>query len=90
MKKSEFINAIAEKADISKNDTKAYLVAVVDVIRDEIKAGGKIAIDGLGTFKMKETKDRVGVNPATGEKIQIKAKKSAKFTASKALKEYVL
>ena len=89
MTKATLIDAIAAKAEIKKVDAEKALNAVIDAITDALKAGEKVQITGFGTFEVKENAERPGVNPATGEKITIKASKAAKFSAGKSLKDAV-
>ena len=81
MNKTELVNAIAEKAEISKADAKKAVDAFVSTVTDALKEGDKIALVGFGTFSVNERPAREGINPATKEKIQIEAKKVAKFKA---------
>ncbi len=81
MNKTELINKIAESAGISKADAKKALEATVDTIKQVLIAGDKIQLIGFGTFAVSERPAREGINPATKEKIQIPAKKVAKFKA---------
>ena len=89
MTKATLIDAIAAKAEIKKVDAEKALNAVIDAITDALKAGEKVQITGFGTFEVKENRERPGVNPATKEKITIKASKAAKFSAGKSLKDAV-
>lgn len=81
MNKTELINKIAESAGISKADAKKALEVTVDTIKQALIAGDKIQLIGFGTFAVSERPAREGINPATKEKIQIPAKKVAKFKA---------
>ena len=81
MNKTELINKIAESAGISKADAKKALEATADTIKQALIAGDKIQLIGFGTFAVSERPAREGINPATKEKIQIPAKKVAKFKA---------
>ena len=89
MNKTEFIAAVAEKAEISKKDSEKALKAFIDVVADELKKGEKIQLVGFGTFEVIERAAREGRNPLTGETMQIKASKAPKFKAGKALKDAV-
>lgn len=80
MTKTDLVNAIAA-AGLSKADSKKALDAVVGAISGALKEGDKVAILGFGTFSVNERPAREGINPATKEKIQIAAKKVAKFKA---------
>lgn len=81
MNKSELINAVAEKAGLSKVAAKSALDATVEVIKDQLAKGEKVQVVGFGTFEVSERGAREGINPRTKEKIQIEAKKVAKFKA---------
>ena len=87
MNKTELIAAIAEKAEISRKDAEKALKAFTDVVAEELKKGEQIQLVGFGTFKVSERAAREGRNPQTGETMQIKASKTPKFTAGKALKD---
>ena len=81
MNKTELVEKIAAGAGISKVDAKKALDATINAIKDALVAGDKIALVGFGTFSVNERPAREGINPATKEKIQIAAKKIAKFKA---------
>lgn len=81
MNKAELINAIAEKAGLSKADAKNALDATIEVISKAMVQNDKVALIGFGTFSVSEKAERTGINPATKEKITIPAKKVVKFKA---------
>ena len=87
MNKQELVAAIAEKAELEKDDAKKALNAFIEVVGDELKKGEKIQIIGFGTFEVSERAAREGRNPQTGEAMEIKASKNPKFKAGKALKD---
>jgi DNA-binding protein HU-beta len=87
MKKSEMIEAIAEKTGVTKVQAKASMDMLVDFIKAGLKKEGRFAVSGLGTFSVGKRAARVGRNPMTGEKLKIKATKTAKFKAAPDLKE---
>ena len=89
MNKTELIAAIAEKAELTKKDSEKALKAFTDVVAEELKKGGKIQLVGFGTFEVAERAAREGRNPQTGKTMKIKASKSPKFKAGKALKDAV-
>ena len=89
MNKTELVNAIAEKAEISKADAKKALDAFVGTGTDALKEGEKIALVGFGTFSVSENAARKGVNPATGATIEIAAKNVEKFKPGAELAEAV-
>ena len=73
MNKTEFIAAVAEKAEISKKDSEKALKAFVDVVAEQLKAGDKVQLVGFGTFEVSERAAREGRNPQTGETMTIAA-----------------
>lgn len=79
MNKAELINAIAEKAGLTKADAKNALDATIEVISEAMVQNDKVALIGFGTFSVSEKAERTGINPATKEKITIPAKKVVKF-----------
>ena len=89
MNKTEFIAAVAEKAEISKKDSEKSLKAFVDVVAEQLKAGDKVQLVGFGTFEVSERAAREGRNPQTGETMTIAACKAPKFKAGKALKDAI-
>ena len=89
MNKTEFIAAVAEKAEISKKDSEKALKAFIDVVAEQLKAGDKVQLVGFGTFEVSERAAREGRNPQTGETMTIAACKAPKFKAGKALKDAI-
>ena len=81
MNKSELIDKIAAGAGLTKADAKKALDATTAAIKEALVAGEKVQLIGFGTFSVNERPAREGINPATKEKIQIAAKKVAKFKA---------
>ena len=89
MNKTQFVEAVAAKADLKKKDAEAAVNAAIAVIEDALKAGEKVQLIGFGTFEVKERGAREGRNPRTGETIKIAASKAPAFTAGKAFKDAV-
>jgi len=81
MNKTELIEKIAAGAGLSKTDSKKALDATVAAVKEALTAGDKVALIGFGTFSVSERPAHEGINPATKAKIQIPAKKVAKFKA---------
>lgn len=87
MNKGQLVEAIVKDTKLSKKDSAAALASVIANITKAVKKeSAGVGLVGFGTFKVVKMKARKGVNPATGEKIKIKAKKVMKFKASKTLK----
>lgn len=89
MNKSELIDQIAKKADISKAAAGRALDATVDAVKASLKKGGIVTLVGFGTFYIGKRAARSGRNPRTGAAIKIKAAKVPKFRPGKALKDAV-
>ena len=89
MNKAELVQAMAERAGLSKSDAEKALNAFVEVVGGELGKGGKVQLVGFGTFEVAERAARTGKNPQTGEAIKIPASKAPKFKAGKALKDVV-
>ena len=89
MNKTELIDKIAAGAGISKADAKKSLDATTNALKEALVAGDKIQLVGFGTFSVSERPAREGINPATKEKIQIAAKKVAKFKAGAELADAI-
>ena len=87
MNKTELVAAMAEQTNLSKKDAEAALKAFIDVVSEELKKGEKVQLVGFGTFEVTERAAREGRNPQTGETMEIKASKTPKFKAGKALKD---
>jgi len=83
------IDMVAEAADISKAAAGRAVDAVFDSITASLKKGDSVTLVGFGTFSVGSRAARTGRNPRTGESIQIKASKTPKFKAGKALKDAV-
>lgn len=89
MNKKELISAIAAKAGLTQVDAGKALDAFAAAATDALKAGDSVQLLGFCTIKTALKPARVGVNPATGMKINIPAKKVVKMKAGKALEDAV-
>ncbi|MBO5449270.1 MAG: HU family DNA-binding protein [Ruminococcus sp.] len=89
MTKAELINVIAEKGDYSKKDAEKALSAVVESITDVLAKGDKVTLVGFGTFEVRDRAAKVAKNPATGEPVDVPARKVPAFKAGSALKQAV-
>ena len=89
MTKSEFVDQVASRAGLNKAEAEKAVNAALETIKDALERGSDVTLTGFGKFHVAERSARQGVNPATGEKIQIAASKAPKFTAGSALKSAV-
>ena len=89
MNKAELINAVSEKAGLSKRDSELAVSAAIDVITDCLSQGDKAQLVGFGAFEVRERAQRKGRNPKTKEEIDIPASKVPVFKPGKLLKDIV-
>jgi len=89
MKKAELVEAIAQKAGLSKADANRALDATFEVITKALKKGERVPVAGFGTFNVSKRKAREGRNPQTGATVKIPARKAVTFKAGTALKDAV-
>ncbi len=89
MKKAEFVQAVAEKAGLSKKDTEAVLDAAIDVITEALAAGKSVSFIGFGTFTTTERAARQAKVPGTDRVVEVPATRAVKFKVGKKLKEAV-
>lgn len=89
MNKTELINAVAEKENVSKKDAEKVINAVIASISSALAAGESVQLVGFGTFEVRNRAEKPGRNPRTGEAITVPAAKVPAFKAGKALKDAV-
>ncbi len=89
MNKAELAQAVAAKTQLKQSEAAAALDAVLESIEKELAGGGEVAITGFGKFSVAHRGARQGVNPATGQRIQIAASKAPKFSAGAKFKAAV-
>ena len=89
MTKQEFVDAVADRAGMSKREAGAAVDAMLDTITHTLRGGDSITFTGFGKFSTSARAARMGVNPRTGEKVQIAATTVPKFQTGSALKSAV-
>jgi DNA-binding protein HU-beta len=90
MTKAELVEAMAKDAGISKAAANKALNTFIESVKKALKKkDGKLTLVGFGTFAKVRRKARKGMNPATGEKIKIKARNAVRFKPGKALKDAI-
>jgi DNA-binding protein HU-beta len=87
MTKSDLIERLAAKAELTRPRAEELVDSFLDDITEALKKGEKVNISGFGTFTVSNRKARTGRNPKTGEPIEIPASRAAKFKPGKTLKE---
>lgn len=89
MNKGDLVGAVADDAGISKGQAQDAVDSVLSNIEGILKSGGKITLVGFGTFSVSDRSARQGRNPRTGAPISIPARRVARFSAGKALKDAI-
>jgi DNA-binding protein HU-beta len=87
--KSEFVDQVADRSGLGKGEAENAVNAVLETIEEVLTRGGEISFTGFGKFSVADRGARQGVNPQTGEKIQIAASKVPRFSAGSGLKKAV-
>lgn len=89
LNKTELIQAVAERTQLSKKDAGSAVNATLELITESLAEGNTVQLIGFGNFEVRERAARKGRNPQTGEEIDIAATKTPAFKAGKQLKEAV-
>ena len=89
MNKSELISALSEETNFSKKDVAKVLAAFTRIIERTLKKGGKVSLTGFGTYWTSRRPARIGINPATKEKINLPPINVPRFKPGKHLKEQI-
>ena len=89
MNRMDLVEKIAEKNAISKAEANRILGTVIEEVMAAVKSGESLTLVGFGTFEIRDRAARKGLNPATGESIDIAACKVPAFKAGKSLKDLV-
>jgi DNA-binding protein HU-beta len=87
--KSELVDQVADRAGLTKGEAARAVEAVLGTVQDTLRRGSEITLSGFGKFHVGERGARQGVNPRTGERIQIAAARVPRFTAGTGLKAAV-
>lgn len=89
MNKNELVSAVAEKAELSRQQAGSAVDAVFEVIQGAMAKGDDIRLVGFGTFSVSDRAASKGRNPSTGAEVDIPARKVPKFAPGKGLKDSV-
>ena len=89
MTKSEFVERVVDKSDLSKKEAETAVDAVITSIQDALRSGDEVNITGFGKFHVAQRGAREGKHPRTGEPIHIAASRVPRFTAGAKLKQAV-
>lgn len=89
MNKVEIESKIVQETGLDKATVSTVVNNFLNTIEDSLASGDTVRLVGFGTFQTTDRKERIGVNPSTGEKITIPASKKPSFRAGKTLKAAV-
>lgn len=89
MNKTDLIEKVAERSEVSKKDAAKVVDVLFDSIKGALSSGDNVQLIGFGTFETRERSARKGRNPQTGQEINISASKVPAFKAGKTLKDAV-
>jgi DNA-binding protein HU-beta len=87
--KSELVDQVADRSGLTKSDSARAVDALLETVEDALRRGSDVTLSGFGKFHVGERGARQGVNPRTGERIQIAAARVPRFTAGSGLKAAV-
>jgi len=87
--KQDFIDRVASKSDLNKREASKAVDAFIETVTESLRRGDSITFTGFGKFSTSDRAARTGVNPRTGEKVDIAAARVPKFSAGSALKQAV-
>jgi len=90
MTQTQVSTYLSDKVGITRKQAKSAVDELTTLVVRELKREGSLRLAGLGIFRKRKTKARIGRNPATGQQIKIPARTRLRFTPAKALKESVL
>lgn len=89
MNKGELINAVATECEFTKKVAEQLLNALTDVVQETVAKGEEVSISGFGKWTSINKAEREGINPQTGAKLTIPAKKAPVFRVGKTFKDIV-
>ena len=90
MNKAALIEHMAKETKLPKTACKSALESFIKAVEGTLKKGKSVVLTGFGTFAVMKRKERIGINPATGQKMKIPSKRVPKFKPGKKLKDIVL
>ena len=90
MTKAQLVTKLAEAGGVSRKQADLMLDSLIELVVKSVKKGESVKIPGLGIFRLRKMKARMGRNPQTGEPIKIPARKKVGFSVAKTFKESVL
>ena len=86
MNKAQFVEKLAQKTNVTKNQAESLLDATLEIIQKSVAKGEEVKLVGFGTFSRSDRKSRKGRNPKTGAPVDIPDSKVPRFKAGKEFK----
>lgn len=87
MNKSELVYEVTNRLDVTRKEAEDVIDSFLDLIAENLANGDKVVLSGFGTFEIRNRVSRSGVNPRTGERIDIPCQKTPAFKVGKILKD---
>lgn len=87
MNKSELVYEVTNRLDVTRKEAEDVIDCFLDLIAENLANGDKVVLSGFGTFEIRNRVSRSGVNPRTGERIDIPCQKTSAFKVGKILKD---
>ena len=87
MNKSELVYEVTNRLDVTRKEAEDVIDCFLDLIAENLANGDKVVLSGFGTFEIRNRVSRSGVNPRTGERIDIPCQKTPAIKVGKILKD---
>jgi nucleoid DNA-binding protein len=88
--RQELTRRVAQKTQLSQKQVAEVLEATLDSVREALQSGDEVRLVGFGSFKVRTSAARRGVNPRDRQPIEVPAKERVRFSPGKELSEAVL
>ena len=89
MPRADLTEEVSRALDISRKESEAIVVTMLDSIVRALRSGDKVEVRGFGSLRTRQRRSRIGRNPKTGARVEVPAKRIPYFRPSKELMELV-
>jgi integration host factor subunit beta len=89
MTRADLIDVLAEQANLTRKEAETFVETIFDRIADALARGEKVELRGLGSFRIRHRRPRLGLNPKARTRVEVPAKRAVLFRAGKALRNIV-